>query len=72
MSQNQTQTATATDFDLTPPDPVPTVAPEKAAGLVPVSDEVKKQARRPRLMASSTIWWRRIPTRRNSARRSIS
>ena len=43
MSQNQTQTATATDFDLTPPDPVPTVAPEKAAGLVPVSDEVKSK-----------------------------
>ncbi|MBE5074750.1 toxic anion resistance protein [Erythrobacteraceae bacterium E2-1 Yellow Sea] len=34
-------TKTANDFDLTPPDPVPTVAPEKAAGLVPV-DETKK------------------------------
>ena len=41
MSQNQTQTATAPAFDLTPPDPVPQVAPEKAAGLVPVSEEVK-------------------------------
>lgn len=31
----------ATDFSLTPPDPVPQVAPEKAIGLVPVSDEQK-------------------------------
>ena len=32
----QTATATATDeLKLTPPDPVPAVAPEKAAGLVP-------------------------------------
>ncbi|MXO54338.1 toxic anion resistance protein [Erythrobacter pelagi] len=28
---------------MTPPDPVPQVAPEKAAGLVPVSDEVKSK-----------------------------
>ncbi len=41
--QSATKTATATDFDLTPPDPVPEVAPEKAAGLVPVSDEVKSK-----------------------------
>lgn len=40
---NQTATKTATDLELTPPDPVPTVAPEKAAGLVPV-DEEKKSA----------------------------
>ena len=39
----QTKTATAVDFDLTPPDPVPEIAPEKAAGLVPVSDEVKSK-----------------------------
>ena len=36
-------TKTATDFELTPPDPVPDVAPEKAAGLVPVSDEQKSK-----------------------------
>lgn len=36
-----TATKTASDFDLTPPDPVPTVAPEKAAGLVPVDAEKK-------------------------------
>ena len=38
-----TQTKTATDFELTPPDPVPAVAPEKAAGLVPVAEEVKSK-----------------------------
>ena len=45
MSDTKTQTATATEtaFDLTPPDPVPEVKPEKAAGLVPVSDEVKSK-----------------------------
>ncbi|QYJ06918.1 toxic anion resistance protein [Qipengyuania flava] len=45
MSDTKTQTATATEtaFDLTPPDPVPEVAPEKAAGLVPVSEEVKSK-----------------------------
>ena len=37
----QTATSTATDLELTPPDPVPTVAPEKAAGLVPVDAEKK-------------------------------
>ncbi|MEO1969446.1 MAG: toxic anion resistance protein [Sphingomonadaceae bacterium] len=41
MSETKTTTATATDLELTPPDPVPQVAPEKAAGLVPVSEEVK-------------------------------
>jgi len=40
---NETTTATETALDLTPPDPVPVVAPEKAAGLVPV-DEAKKTA----------------------------
>lgn len=34
-------TKTATDFELTPPTPVPHVAAEKAAGLVPVSTEQK-------------------------------
>ena len=37
------QTKTATDFELTPPDPVPTVSPDKAAGLVPVSAEEKSK-----------------------------
>ena len=36
-------TKTEPAFDLTPPDPGPQVAPEKAAGLVPVSDEVKSK-----------------------------
>ena len=39
----ETQTATATPFSLTPPDPVPQVAPEQAAGLVPVSTEQKSK-----------------------------
>ncbi|OBX19432.1 toxic anion resistance protein [Erythrobacter sp. QSSC1-22B] len=41
----QAPTATATEpaFDLTPPDPVPHVAPEKASGLVPVSEENKSK-----------------------------
>ncbi|MEQ8771812.1 MAG: toxic anion resistance protein, partial [Erythrobacter sp.] len=38
-----TATKAATDFELTPPDPVPQVAPEKAAGLVPVSSEQKSK-----------------------------
>lgn len=43
--ENQTATKTATDveFELTPPSPVPEVAPEKAAGLVPVSTEQKSK-----------------------------
>ncbi|MFN2099769.1 toxic anion resistance protein [Altererythrobacter sp. MF3-039] len=43
MNETTTKTATETDFDLTPPDPVPAVAPEKAAGLVPVSEEKKSK-----------------------------
>ena len=46
-TQNQSAKPTATEtkpaFDLTPPDPVPDVAPEKAAGLVPVSEETKSK-----------------------------
>lgn len=38
-----TATKTATDFSLTPPDPVPQVAPEQAIGLVPVSTEQKSK-----------------------------
>jgi uncharacterized protein YaaN involved in tellurite resistance len=38
-----TATKTAADFQLTPPDPVPVVQTEKAAGLVPVSTEKKSQ-----------------------------
>ncbi len=34
-----TTTATADMLNLTPPDPVPVVAPEKASGLVPIEDE---------------------------------
>ena len=33
----------ASELKLTPPDPVPTLAPEKAAGLVPVDPETKSQ-----------------------------
>ena len=42
---NETKTTTATEiaFDLTPPDPVPVVAAEKAAGLVPVAADVKSK-----------------------------
>ena len=36
-------TKLASDFNLTPPDPVPDVAPEKAAGLVPVDEEKKSK-----------------------------
>jgi uncharacterized protein YaaN involved in tellurite resistance len=39
----ETQTKTAVELELTPPDPVPVVAAEKAAGLVPVSDEKKSK-----------------------------
>lgn len=39
----QTATATAVELELTPPDPVPVVAADKAAGLVPVSDEKKSK-----------------------------
>ncbi len=38
-----TQTDTAVKLELTPPDPVPVVAPEAAAGLVPVSAENKSK-----------------------------
>ena len=41
MAETKTATDVATDLELTPPDPVPSVAPEKAAGLVPVDSEKK-------------------------------
>ena len=43
MATTQTTTATDLELTLTAPDPVPTVAPEKAAGLVPVADEVRSK-----------------------------
>jgi uncharacterized protein YaaN involved in tellurite resistance len=44
MATNAPETATAeNDLVLTPPDPVPTVAPEKSSGLVPVDDSVKSK-----------------------------
>ena len=39
----ETQTVTAAAFTLTPPDPVPVIAPEQAAGLVPVTTEQKSK-----------------------------
>ncbi|WP_298286516.1 toxic anion resistance protein [Novosphingobium sp.] len=39
MASTQTETATFSPITLTPPDPVPVVAPAQAAGLVPVSEE---------------------------------
>ncbi|ANU07104.1 toxic anion resistance protein [Paraurantiacibacter namhicola] len=42
-TNTETVTATKNDFDLTPPDPVPAVAPDKAAGLVPVEEEKKSK-----------------------------
>jgi len=38
-----TATQSATDLNLTPPEPVPTVLPEKAAGLVPVDAEKRSK-----------------------------
>ena len=40
-AQTATATATMNALNLVPPDPVPQVMPERAAGLVPVADEVK-------------------------------
>jgi uncharacterized protein YaaN involved in tellurite resistance len=39
----ETITAIETELKLTPPDPVPVVAPAKAAGLVPVTDDQKSK-----------------------------
>ncbi len=43
MSATETKTATDLDLELTPPDPVPEVKPDSAAGLVPVSEEVQSK-----------------------------
>ncbi|KUO58060.1 MAG: toxic anion resistance protein [Sphingomonadales bacterium BRH_c3] len=43
MSTQETPAKTATDFELSPPDPVPTITPEKAVGLVPVSEEKRSK-----------------------------
>ena len=43
MATTQTETVTAPALNLTPPDPVPVVLPEAAAGLVPVSDDNKSK-----------------------------
>ncbi len=40
-NETTTKTKTAPDLELTPPDPVPMVVPNKAAGLVPVDAEKK-------------------------------
>ncbi|MBO9519138.1 MAG: toxic anion resistance protein [Porphyrobacter sp.] len=40
---NETTTKTEIGLELTPPAPVPVVQPEKAAGLVPVSDEKRSK-----------------------------
>jgi len=40
-NETTTATKTATELELTPPEPVPMVVPEKAAGLVPVDTEKK-------------------------------
>ena len=40
---SETMTATVDDLKLTPPDPVPAIAPERAAGLVPVDTEQKSK-----------------------------
>ncbi|MHA6317828.1 toxic anion resistance protein [Altererythrobacter sp. CAU 1778] len=39
----ETKTATETELELTPPDPVPQVTPERAVGLVPVDEEKKSK-----------------------------
>jgi uncharacterized protein YaaN involved in tellurite resistance len=43
MATTPTETVTASPLNLTPPDPVPVVAPEAAAGLVPVSSDDKSK-----------------------------
>lgn len=42
-TNNQTTTKVESDLELTPPDPVPVVRAEKAAGLVPVDEEKRSK-----------------------------
>jgi uncharacterized protein YaaN involved in tellurite resistance len=42
----ETKTASAAEFTLTPPDPVPQVAPDQAAGLVPLTANQKSKLER--------------------------
>jgi uncharacterized protein YaaN involved in tellurite resistance len=43
MASTPTDTAAAPTITLTPPEPVPVIAPEAAIGLVPVSDDAKSK-----------------------------
>jgi len=43
MATSATTTKTAETLDLTPPEPVPVVTPERAAGLVPIDEEKKSK-----------------------------
>ena len=43
MATTATTTATDVKLDLTPPDPVPVVAAERASGLVPIEEEKKSK-----------------------------
>src|SRR3990167_4927473 len=43
MATTETKAASAVELELTPPDPVPVIAPEKASGLVPVDEEKKSK-----------------------------
>ena len=70
-TQTDTATATETTLTLEPPQPLQTVQPEQAAGLVPLKEE-QKSALEEKVDASSPSWSRSIPTRPNSARRSTS
>lgn len=42
-TNSETITATETELTLTPPDPVPTVKPERASGLVPLNDDQRSK-----------------------------
>ena len=65
-----TQTALDAPITLTPPTPVAAIAPEQAAGLVPL-DEGQKSKLEQRVDGFISELSRSIPIRRISARRSI-
>ena len=71
-TQTDTATATETTLTLDPPQPLQTVQPEQAAGLVPLEGGAEERSSRRRSTRSSPSWSRSIPTRPNSARRSTS